>query len=131
MGRCRARVLSLQALQQWVHAGVVLSDLLETPALGRGLLRALCEPAAAALAAEVLVELTAAVEVLPARPVAVGWLVAQLDAEVAPQLAPDPDPDPDPDPQAESQCARARAWQARRRTTCCCSRCRRPRSREI
>ena len=83
-------LLSLQALQQWVHAGIVLSDLLETPALAHGLLRALREPAAASLAAEVLVELVAAVEVLPSRPVAVGWLVTQLNAEVAPQLAPDP-----------------------------------------
>ena len=65
-------LLALQALQQWVHAGIVLSDLLETPALARGLLRALRAPAAASLAAEVLVELVAAVEVLPSRPVAVG-----------------------------------------------------------
>ena len=93
-------LLSLQALQQWVHAGIVLSDLLETPALARGLIRALREPAAATLAAEVLFELVAAVEVLPARPVAVGWLVAQLHAEVAPQLAPDPDPGPAADPAA-------------------------------
>ena len=93
-------LLALQALQQWVHAGIVLSDLLETPALARGLLRALRAPAAASLAAEVLVELVAAVEVLPSRPVAVGWLVAQLHAEVAPQLAPDPDPGPAADPAA-------------------------------
>ena len=98
-------LLSLQALQQWVHAGIVLSDLLETPALARGLIRALREPAAAALAAEVLVELVAAVEVLPARPVAVGWLVAQLHAEVAPQLAPDPDPGPAADPAAAAAAA--------------------------
>jgi len=82
-------LLCLQALQHWVHSGLVLSELSTLPNLATGLVRAMRSeggPYAAQLAAEVLTELIGAVEALPTRPEAVRWLLRQLAADVVPAL---------------------------------------------
>ena len=79
-------LLSLQALQQWLHAGIVLSDLVNMPHLAAGLLRALKVPQVAQLSCEIVVELVGAVELMPERPPAVAWLATRLAADVAPEV---------------------------------------------
>lgn len=76
---------ALQALQQWVHTGIVLSELECLPNCARGLVACLCGTAPE-LAAEVLCELVEAKECLPARPAAVAWLISELANRVAPSL---------------------------------------------
>eukprot|EP00900_Chrysochromulina_parva_P022844 jgi/Chrpa1/5193/Chrysochromulina_OHIO_Genome00002608-RA len=82
-------LLCLQALQHWVHSGLVLSELSTLPNLATGLVRAMRSeggPYAAQLAAEIMTELIGAVEALPTRPEAVRWLLRQLAADVVPAL---------------------------------------------
>ncbi|KAL1521740.1 hypothetical protein AB1Y20_021395 [Prymnesium parvum] len=69
--------LAISCLQQWVHAGVVLSDLAELPHLAHGLIACL-RHGAPQLASEVLYELVSSVECLPTRSAAVVWLTRQL-----------------------------------------------------
>ena len=82
-------LLCLQALQHWVHSGLVLFELSTLPNLATGLVRAMRSeggPYAAQLAAEIMTELIGAVEALPTRPEAVRWLLRQLAADVVPAL---------------------------------------------